>query len=199
MQYSKEIRCNWYVNIHWNCCFCIVVHNASFFQLLQLRQVQVISYLKSPVLWMYASNRLCHSDLDFVQGSLQAKYLLVEWFHCGKGPGIDWAVNQIKLIPRPIEMWPFAPAYLTCQWLTHWGRVTHICVNKLTVIGSDNGLSPGRSQAIIWTNAGILLIWTLGINFSEILIEIRPFPFKKMHLKMSSGKWRPFCLGLNVF
>ena len=28
--------------------------------------------------------------------------------------------------------------------LTHWGRVTHICVSKLTIIGSDNGLSPGR-------------------------------------------------------
>ena len=53
--------------------------------------------------------------------------------------------------------------------LTHWGRVMHICVGKLTNIGSDNGLSPGRRQAIIWTNAGILLIGTLGTNFSEIL------------------------------
>ena len=34
-------------------------------------------------------------------------------------------------------------------WLTHWGRVTHICITKLTNIGSDNGLSPGRRQAII--------------------------------------------------
>ena len=82
--------------------------------------------------------------------------------------------------------------------LTHWGRVTHICVSKLTVIGSDNGLSPGRRQAIISTNAGILLIGPLGTNFSEILIEIHTFSFKKMHLKVSSGKWRPSCLGLNV-
>ena len=82
--------------------------------------------------------------------------------------------------------------------LTHWGRVTHICVGKLTIIGSDNGLSPDRRQAIIWTNAGILLIEPLGTNFSEILIEIHIFSSKKMHLKMSSGKWRPFCLSLNV-
>ena len=82
--------------------------------------------------------------------------------------------------------------------LTHWGRVTHICFGKLTIIASDNGLSPGRRQAIIWTNAGILLIETLGTNFSEISIEIYTFSFKKMHLKMSSGKWRPSCLGLNV-
>ena len=82
--------------------------------------------------------------------------------------------------------------------ITHWGRVTHICVGKLTNIGSDNGLSPGRRQAIIWTNAGILLIGPLGTNFSEFLIVIHTFSFNKMHLKMSSVKWRPFCLGLNV-
>ena len=82
--------------------------------------------------------------------------------------------------------------------LTHWSRVTHICVNNLTIIGSDNGLSPGRRQAIIWTNAGILFIGPLETNSSEILIEILTFSFKKMRLKVSSGKWRPFCLSLNV-
>ena len=63
---------------------------------------------------------------------------------------------------------------------------------KLTIIGSDNGLSPGRRKAIIWTNAGILLIQPLGTNFSEISIKIHIFSFKKMHLKMLSGKWQPF-------
>ena len=61
--------------------------------------------------------------------------------------------------------------YVTRQF-THWGRVTHIYVSDLTIIGSDNGLSPGRRQAIIWTNAGILLIGPLGTTFSDILIEI---------------------------
>ena len=82
--------------------------------------------------------------------------------------------------------------------LTHGGRVTHVCVGKITIIGSDNGLSPGRRQAIVWGNAGILLIEPLDTNFSEILIAIHTFSFKKMHLNMSSGKWRPFCLGLNL-
>ena len=82
--------------------------------------------------------------------------------------------------------------------LTYWGRATHICVGKLTFIGSDNGLSPGRRQGIIWTSAGILLIGPLGTNFSEIAIGIQTFSFKKIHLKMSSGKGWPFCLGLNV-
>ena len=82
--------------------------------------------------------------------------------------------------------------------LIHWGRVTHICVSKLTIIGSDNDLSPGRRQAIIWANARILLIGPLGTNFSELIIEIYIFSLRKMHLKMSSGKRRPSCLGLNV-
>ena len=97
--------------------------------------------------------------------------------------------------------WNWSSAICTC-WsygaLTHWGWVTHICVSDLTSIGSDNGLSPGRRHAIIRTNAGILLIRPLGTNFSEFLVEILIFSFKKMRLKVSSPKWRPFCLGVNV-
>ena len=73
-----------------------------------------------------------------------------------------------------------------------------ICVSKLTTIGSDNGLLPGRCQAIIRTNAGILLIGQLRTNFIEILIEIHASLFKKMHFKMLSAKVRPFYLGLNM-
>ena len=61
--------------------------------------------------------------------------------------------------------------------------MTHICVIKI-IIGSDNGLSPGRHQAIIWTNVGILVIRPLGIDFSEILIKINTFSFEEMHVKL---------------
>ena len=81
--------------------------------------------------------------------------------------------------------------------LTHWGRVTHICISDLTSIGSDNGLSPGRRQTIIRTDAGILLIRPLGTKFSEFLDEILIFSFKKMRLKVSSAKRQPFCLRFN--
>ena len=87
--------------------------------------------------------------------------------------------------------------HLLGKLLTHRGRVMHICVNELTIIGSDNGLSPGRRQAIIWTSVIILSVGTLGTNFSEIFIEILTFSFKKMRLKKLSAKWRPFCIGLN--
>ena len=85
------------------------------------------------------------------------------------------------------------------QWhrLTHWGQVMHICVSNLATIGSDNCLSPSRHQAIIGTNAGILLIGPKGTNLSEVSNELHTFSFKKMHLNVSSVKWQPFCLGLN--
>ena len=81
------------------------------------------------------------------------------------GGHIEWAVNCL-----PFE-------------LTHWGQVTHICLDNLAIIGSDNGLSPGQCQAITWINAGLLLIALLGTNFSDILIEIQTFLFNKVHFK----------------
>ena len=82
--------------------------------------------------------------------------------------------------------------------LTHWTRVTHICVSKLGIIGTNNGLSPVRCQAIIWTNADLLSIGPLGRNFSDIYIRLPQFSFSKLHLKMSSAKRRLFCLGVNA-
>ena len=104
-----------------------------------------------------------------------------------------FCIMSVKIILLILQ--PHLPGAIE---LTHWGRVTHICVNKLTIFGSDDGLSPGRRQAIIWTNAAILLIWTFRTNLSEIFKEMHTFSLKKIHLKMSSGKWRPFCPGLNV-
>ena len=120
----------------------------------------------------------------------------LSWESTGHGWFAPTKGRYWELISSQFLVWTSTPIHEGA--LTHWGRVTHTCVVKLTIIGSDNGLSPGRRQAIIWTNPGILLIGRLGTNFSEILIGIQTFSFKKMHLKMSSAKWRPFCLGLNV-
>ena len=102
---------------------------------------------------------------------------------------IDRKLKYGFMFPKIKSVW--------CR-LTQWGRVMHICISKLTIIGSDNGLSHGRGQVIIWTNAGLLSIGPLGTNFSEMLIEIYKLSFEKVHLKMSSGKWQQFCLGLCV-
>ena len=62
----------------------------------------------------------------------------------------------------------------------------HICVGKLTIIGSDNGLSPRRRQAIIWTNAGILLIRPLGNLDQNSYIFIQENAFENVVCEMLS-------------
>ena len=84
--------------------------------------------------------------------------------------------------------------YATARSLTYWDRVTHITVSKVNTIGSDDGLSPGPHQAIIWTNAGLVSIVTLGTNSIEIISEIQTFSLKKCISKCRME----FCLGLNV-
>ena len=131
--------------------------------------------------------------------------------HCGRKTYVRSTVSMIGFSilakwhfdietgPMHYVIMPFYGTYfVSSKLLTHWGRVTPICVSKLIIIGSDNGLSPGRRQAIIWTSAGILLIGPMGTNFIEILIEIYISLFKKTHLKMSSAKCRASCPGLNV-
>ena len=78
-----------------------------------------------------------------------------------------------------------------CHWiiadpLTHWSRVTHICVGSHR--GSDNGLSPCLHQC--WN----IVNWTLQWNHNRNSC----ISFEKIHLKMSSGKKWSFCLGPNV-
>ena len=67
----------------------------------------------------------------------------------------------------------------------NWLRSSNVCVDDLTTNGSDNGLLPCRRQAIIRTNAGILLIEPLRTNFCEILIEILTY----IEIELD---WKPF-------
>ena len=72
--------------------------------------------------------------------------------------------------------------------LTHWGRVMHICVSKLTIIGSDNGLSPGQRQAIIWTNAGLLLTRPLA-ELPRCLSNFRVFEQLQNSKLLAASFW----------
>ena len=107
---------------------------------------------------------------------------------------VDSSFPHIQQTKTPLNRWDLPKFFLT-----DWGQVTHICIVKLTIIGSDNGLSPGQRQSILWTNAGILLIGPLGTNFSEISIGIQTFSFKKYALEngiceMASILPRPQCV-----
>ena len=126
---------------------------------------------------------------DVLSGEWQNKQTLIAWI-CNY---FTWLYLPCRRVVLQVSV------YRSYQpFFTHWDRVTHIYVSKLTIIGSDDDLSPARRQPIIWTNAGILLTGRLGTNFNDILIEINTFWLKKIFTKMSSGKWRLFYHGLNV-
>ena len=113
-----------------------------------------------------ASTPLCNCNYSIIFRS---------HFNCVLCYTVSWNLGHvIYLVVRwCYDAMMYLLRYDTCHvdmiWLlTHWGRVTHTCVGKLTIIGSDNGLSPERRQAINKTDAGILLIEPWGTNFSEI-------------------------------
>ena len=68
---------------------------------------------------------------------------------------LDWNLLDFGIIRNCIAVG------MTGWTLIHQGRATLMYVGNLTIIVADNGLSPDRRQAIIWTNAGILLIGPL--------------------------------------
>ena len=122
------------------------------------------------------------------------------------GPKWQWDRKQhwksvVVRMPTFVVIGSIVDCHCDNQWcrsfswlLTHWSRVTHICVSKLATIG----LRPGRRQTIICTNAGLSLNGPLGTNFSEISIEMHASSFKKMYLKTSPAKWRLFRLNVSI-
>ena len=128
---------------------------------------------------------------------LHYKSIVTSAFHC-YNIGLVANSYSSKHCFETKRWWKRYHTWYQTALLTHWGQVAHMCVGNLTIIGSDNGLSPGRRQVIIWTSVGILLIWRLGTNASETLIEIIALSFRKMRLNVSFAKRQPFYLGLNV-
>ena len=120
--------------------------------------------------------------------------------------------NRISYISNVLETWTLTADIFLVKYnnliniksslhvppLTHWGRKMHICIDNLTINASENLLVTWLALSHYLNQCWNTINWTQGTNFSEIVIEIHTFSFKKTHLKMSSSKWSPFCLGLNV-
>ena len=86
--------------------------------------------------------------------------------------------------------------YKLCSQLTPWGRVTHICASKLTIIGSDKGLSPRRCRAIIWANAANKTLRNI-FRWNFVRFKICHWIKRTWKYRLRNGG-RPFCLGLSV-
>ena len=104
-----------------------------------------------------------------------------------------------------------AAVVLTLQDKGVLSMMCTICVQKCKCIFFKNKNAPWKlksSNFSLFLSAHhvdsvfhvkpLSLIFQWFFNFSEIIIEIHIFSSKRMHLNMLSGKWRPFCLGLNV-
>ena len=168
----------------------IIVFGLAIFKV----RVTFLRFIAPVSWWLYIARRICLCICCFASTfAANIKYLCL-LFQPPKSNFIwEFMFIYIVLLLISPQVWITYVSVLQLirLWrstLTHWGRVTHICFSKLTTIGPDNGLAPGRRQAIIWTNAGILLIGNLRTNLSKIVIEIHIFSLKKMHLKVSSSK-----------
>ena len=77
----------------------------------------------------------------------------------------------------------FTPARVTYQSL-----VTHICVKNKPIIGWDNGMSPVCYQAIVWTNAGWLIVGPM--EFAELCKQYFVYIFRiEKYIKEPAGKY----------
>ena len=120
-------------------------------------------------------------------------WLQMAWCQIGTRTSATTIMTDMINVPVNISQ----SIYKAFQPLTHLPLVPYIyaSVNQVS-IGSDNGLSPIWRQAIISINVGLLSIGVpSGTNFSEILIKIQNFSITKIHMKILSEKWWPFCPG----
>ena len=105
-------------------------------------------------------------------------------------------LGQIVLLGFPCACSSISGALALSRWsdVAHWGRVTHVCVSELNTIGSGNGLSPERHQAIIWTSAGMLLIGPLrALNQSSNIFN-HENALENVVCQMASILSRPQCV-----
>ena len=127
---------DWWLNDDWMIAWMVLhyYHHHRFLQLSAFVVVVIVAF----IIWLFLTlfnNMISNIDTDFDTFIFRCVFRV--------------STHQYK--------WPHWMTYHHNR-LVHWGWVTHICVSKLITIGSDNGLLPGRHQAIIWTNAWILLI-----------------------------------------
>ena len=103
--------------------------------------------------------------------------------------------------------WRHNRLLMTSQWPDNCDAIMWIVISNSLDIDFIHGDIHGRSckkfllSLVVPCNyARIIqcLLWCKPTNISQILIDIQIFSFLTIHLDMSSGKWRPFCLSLNV-
>ena len=105
--------------------------------------------------------------------------------------GVLWPVVHITQHPEPI--------YPAVANTSSNSRLGDVCQSQLWPMGSSHTLSHSiNSNRYSTQMCHAYPDIPLTLNWHNSRGNTDTFSFKKMYLKMSSGKWRPSCLGLNV-
>ena len=140
-------------------------------------------------------NKLCHNS-SITMASVTKMTVVNFWIyanqsHTSWGPFTD---SDWMILNESMDTWVYSCNLnvITHQWLNLKGDLFNLSPHNTTYMRQWSGPALVRCQAITSTNADLLSTGPLGTNFSEIRIKITKFSFMKMHLKISSAKWRPF-------
>ena len=119
--------------------------------------------------------------------------------HCGAIYDLCniWYITYFNHLAYNIAYVVMLHSHMSNVALTHWGRVTYLCVNKLTIIGSDNGFVAWPVPSHYISQRWNIVHWTLS-NKLHWKVNRNSLVFIQEHMRMSSGKCWPFCLGPNV-
>ena len=139
-----------------------------------------LSCITNPLL----DRQLCHTEIETSMFSLSKTWRKDSAKqYCIFGE-CKWVT--ILLVPLPLTWHCF-------HGLTHWGQLMHICISKLDIIGSDNGLFPIQCQAIIWSNIVFVLIGPLN-QWNNEDIFIKENALEKVIYKMAAIWSQPQCV-----
>ena len=160
---------------------------------------QFYNVTSSPIGWVHAQNDSWKHQHVFVAFPDTENVQVVEILPCYRQGPLYPAYSLPELLMSRYSKNSFS----TPQGLTHGGRGMHIYLGNLTIIGTDNDLLPSWCQAIIWTNAGIFVNWTLmnklQWNFNQnSCIFIHGNAFKNVVWKMAAILSWPQCVNRKV-
>ena len=91
------------------------------------------------------------------------------------------------------ECYEFKPKHLQCP-KHYWFHIPLHKLSQVVVVTFANSSPPSATYILQWIEAALVEIMACRLN-QLILIKIQNFSFTKMHPKISSAKWRPFCPG----
>ena len=144
-----------------------------------------LCFCMNVLLFMYSFVRACgletvnkNPDSGFLLTALRPQAFRIQWILNDHSKRLRCGSSQKPELESPFLWW--ASIQPTSRCLTHWVRVTHLCVSELTIIGSANGLSPSHYMYQCWNNVNSnlrnKLQWNLKRN-SCIFVQENAFEY----------------------